>query len=399
MLGDRAGVKVASAPGTGTTISLGAAVTSPTSGDWQTFAAAGVVDGVNVPYTIVDGHNWETNCGTLTASGPTLTRGTPSGSNNGGGRINASKNSVVFITVRAQELTPAIVGAVGDGVADDTNVINTGLSAGLPAIFAPKTHVISSSVYIREGNRIEGNGATLLMTAFDTFIRQVGDGVPLSSTVITSNPVAGTNTIAVTSVAGISVGDRVAFRLGDNAYDAFESPIYAGTAVVLAINTLTLTLDRMIPYNINVTGATNNKHVDRFASYIHDVNINNLFLDASASTVVDGGCILFWARNLDFDHIGVNARGGLNFGYGFFFEYTENVTFRSPVTYHNENTSAVSSLGRMFNFAACRDFYVYDAVCDDVHDNFAFVEDYCENINFLNPVIRHYSNPSGLCGV
>jgi hypothetical protein len=256
------------------------------------------------------------------------------------------------------------------------------------------TSTISSSVYLKDNSSLDGNGATLVMTAFDTFIRSAGDGVPLQSTVITANPTAGTNTVQVTSVSGISVGQRVALRLGDNSYDNFESPIYTLTAVVTAINGLTLTLDRIIPYTINVIGATNHKHVDSFASFVHDVRIRDLFLEGSGSTVIDGGCLLYWSRNVVFDRIVVNKDGGLNFGYGFFLEYCENVAFRDIVIYHNRNTGGQSSFGRLFNFAACRDVFVRGAIAEDLHDNFVFAEDYCDNLNFQDVTIRHSNNPT-----
>jgi hypothetical protein len=253
----------------------------------------------------------------------------------------------------------------------------------------------NAAVYLDNNVSLYGNGATLFMTVFDTFIRTIGDGVPVTTTVITQNPVAGTNTVHVTSAAGISVGTRVALRLGDNSYDNNESPIWAATSQVLGITGNVLTIDRIIPYNINVVGATNNKNVDVLPSYPHDAYVRDLFLEGSGSTVIDGGTLLFWGRNFVFDNIAINRLGGLNFGYGLYLQYCENVSYYNTTLYHNENTGGQSSLGRMFNFAACHGVYVYDAICNDVFNNFAFVEDYCENINFFNPTIMHFNNPSG----
>lgn len=91
-------VKVATATtGTGP-ITLGAAAPG-----FQTFAAAGVLDGDVVPYGIEDGSEWEVGVGAYTASGATLSR-TVSESSNSGEPLDLSGNAVVFITARAEDL-------------------------------------------------------------------------------------------------------------------------------------------------------------------------------------------------------------------------------------------------------------------------------------------------------
>jgi hypothetical protein len=86
--------------GTGT-ITLGSAVDG-----FQTFTAAGVVNGDTVRYCIEDGtSNFELGSGVFTASGTTLTR-VVSESSNSGNAINLSGDAIVFITAIAADLQP-----------------------------------------------------------------------------------------------------------------------------------------------------------------------------------------------------------------------------------------------------------------------------------------------------
>lgn len=83
--------------GTGT-ITLGSAASG-----YQSFAAAGVVDGDVVRYVIEDGTNWEIGQGTYTASGTTLSR-TVLESSNSDNPISLSGSASVFISAAAEDV-------------------------------------------------------------------------------------------------------------------------------------------------------------------------------------------------------------------------------------------------------------------------------------------------------
>jgi len=84
--------------GTGT-ITLGSAEAG-----YQSFAAAGVVDGDIVRYVIEDGTDWEIGTGTYTASGTTLSR-TVTESSNADNAITLSGSAVVFVTATSPDIT------------------------------------------------------------------------------------------------------------------------------------------------------------------------------------------------------------------------------------------------------------------------------------------------------
>lgn len=92
---DRAKMTTATT-GTGT-ITLGAALTN-----FQSFAAAGVVNGEIIIYTIEDGSAWEMGWGVYTTSGTTLSRNLRSSST--GSLISLSGSATVYIGAPAAEL-------------------------------------------------------------------------------------------------------------------------------------------------------------------------------------------------------------------------------------------------------------------------------------------------------
>ena len=83
--------------GTGV-ISLGSAVDG-----YQSFAAAGVVDGDTVTYVIEDGTSWEIGSGVYSSSGTTLTRSVAE-SSNAGSAISLSGSAVVYVSAKASDI-------------------------------------------------------------------------------------------------------------------------------------------------------------------------------------------------------------------------------------------------------------------------------------------------------
>ena len=158
VLKNRAGVST-STTGTGT-ITLGAALTASSpinNAAWQTFAAAGAVNGDAVRYLILDSNGaWEYGVGTFASGAGTLTR--PAGSMNGsvlgqksstGALLALTGTAQVFITAIAEDfndlIAPVTVKNVtgGDGLSlsgatGQGSVSAGGASTNIDLLLAPK---------------------------------------------------------------------------------------------------------------------------------------------------------------------------------------------------------------------------------------------------------------------
>ena len=97
------------------TIGTGTLTLGPAVDGFQSFAAAGVIDGDTLRYVIEDGDAWEIGTGSYATAGPSLTRA-PSESSAGGNAIVLTGSATVFITATAAEFAKTYDGGAASAV-------------------------------------------------------------------------------------------------------------------------------------------------------------------------------------------------------------------------------------------------------------------------------------------
>lgn len=311
--------------------------------------------------------------------------------------------SDVFPLAEPYNVKNAIFGAKGDGVTNDAVAINAAIAAASAAgggvvLGNPgDIYLIGSTPLIWfENVSFDFRGATLLATSGWFIQDPIANGTaPLVTTTINGNPAAGSNVIPVASTTNLNIGDRVALRLGDNAFESGE-PRYAIVAGIISVNPgVSITIDRCIPYTINVTGAgATNQTVRKFASYVHDVFFRNANFEAQGTNDVEGGVNINFAENVHFESLTANKLGGSNMGSGILglIQFCNHVTGYGIKIYRNVNTTAELSKGRAFDFSNCLDCTVEEVDAANLQSNCLVAESYCERITIRDVVLRHANN-------
>jgi hypothetical protein len=124
VLANRARVTMLSAPGTGP-LPLGAAVQG-----YQSFVAAGILNGQLVSYGLEDGLFWEIGQGTFTTSPRTLTRNTIIASSNSNLAIPATILAQCYVTALASDLLLQGLSGTLPNYANDTAAAAGGIVIG-----------------------------------------------------------------------------------------------------------------------------------------------------------------------------------------------------------------------------------------------------------------------------
>jgi hypothetical protein len=314
----------------------------------------------------------------------------PDGSSNGsnGGWWEIASSPLVF----------EMLGAKGDGFADDAPAINAcseaskALGHTLIEAGPGKVYRVESPLRPRRDLTWNLNGSAILGAAASAVFGDQSDAKKTLIGAVTADVRGPTDTLAVSSTQGVSPGDWVAVRLGDNAWDPKE-PRYAVAARVLEVGSYALRLDWLIPHSIELLRAKPWNRAVYKLSEDQPVNVtwrNGELRCEHAAPGVEGGFFLRWGVNLRFEDINGNLAGQGDMGCGLFglIQFCRHIRIERPILNSNRNARAQGSFGRMFNFSNCIDVVVTDAVARNCEGMASFLESYCEDVTFLRPRVE-----------
>jgi hypothetical protein len=187
--------------GTGAATALGSAVDS-----FQTFAAAGVTDGVTVPYGLEQGDtDWEVGTGVYTAAGTVFTR-TPTESSNAGGRVNLDGTAVVFSTMTKAAYDDKEDADAAILKSDTTATLTAGIDSDVQALgtITSGTVTLEVDAVAKENFKsLTANGAFTLAppstSSSCTILMQVTNGASAGAITTTGFTIVNGDTYATTS--------------------------------------------------------------------------------------------------------------------------------------------------------------------------------------------------------
>lgn len=258
--------------------------------------------------------------------------------------------------------------------------------------FEPGTYALDGPIVPKSGAHLDGNGCTLVLEAQVNFFDDDAAGATQAATV-TADISGPTDTITVDDASGLTVGQRVGIRLGDNEWDTLE-PRYAFPALILAIAGNTVQLDHTIPHDIAVTAASNdlNKAVFAIPDAVWNWEMRNFELEGGPEGVLpEGGIRLSYARNITIENVHGNRGTGLNMGSGLvaLAQFTKNIQVNDCSVAKNQNPTDRSSHGRGLNFSNCIGVVVADFTATELHTNAVMVESYSEDVTLLRPTVTY----------
>jgi hypothetical protein len=219
--------------------------------------------------------------------------------------------------------------AVGDGATDDTAAIAAAADAayqaggGVVVYKANENYKISrrvagqqklGGIWVRRGVSHLGNGATLTLADNCDFFTFRDPNTATVAT-ITADVAIGATQFTVNSTTGLTAGDDVGVRLGDNAWDAGETAFFFFAKVLTIDSSTLITLDRPVPVAMTVSAtAAGNRKITKLDEVVENVVISGFELinPMSGGGNAESGIWAQYSRNCEIaDIVGENVGAGI----------------------------------------------------------------------------------------